>query len=63
MAFYLDTAALVMLVVAEPETVALRVWRGEADRDPVSCDLARTAQPRTVWRRPAPCSTRSHSSR
>ena len=53
MAFYLDTAALVKLVVAEQETDALRGWLGEADRDPVSCDLARTELMRAV-RRAAP---------
>lgn len=53
MAFYLDTAALVKLVVAERETAALRGWLGEVDRDPVSCDLARTELMRAV-RRAAP---------
>lgn len=53
MAFYLDTAALVKLVVAERETAALRDWLSEADRDPVSCDLARTELMRAV-RRAAP---------
>ena len=53
MAFYFDTAALVKLVVAERETAALRVWLGEAERDPVSCDLARTELMRAV-RRAAP---------
>ena len=53
MAFYLDTAALVKLVVAEQETDAWRGWLGEADRDPVSCDLARTELMRAV-RRAAP---------
>ena len=49
-AFYLDTAALVKLVVAEQETPALRAWLGVADRDPVSCDLARTELMRAVRR-------------
>ena len=53
MAFYLDTAALVKLVVAEQETAALRAWLGETDRDPVSCDLVRTELMRAV-RRAAP---------
>ena len=53
MAYYLDTSALVKLVVAETETAALRVWLGEADRLPVSCDLARTELLRAV-RRAAP---------
>ena len=53
MAFYLDTSALVKLVVAEPETTALRRWLTAADRGPVSCDLARTELARAV-RRVAP---------
>jgi predicted nucleic acid-binding protein len=52
-AHYLDTSALVKLVVAEPETGALRAWLGEADRVPVACDLARTELLRAV-RRVAP---------
>ena len=52
-AHYLDTSALVKLVVAEPETEALRAWLLEADRDPVGCDLVRTELLRTV-RRAAP---------
>lgn len=50
MAHYLDTSALVKLVVAEAETPALRAWLGEADRVPVSCDLARTELLRAVRR-------------
>ena len=42
MAFFLDTSALVKLVVAEPETAALRSWLGSVDRDLVASDLART---------------------
>lgn len=53
MAHYLDTSVLVKLVVAEPETAALRAWLGEADRNPVACDLARTELLRAV-RRAAP---------
>ncbi|MBA2280737.1 MAG: type II toxin-antitoxin system VapC family toxin [Acidimicrobiia bacterium] len=53
MAYYLDTSALVKLVVSEAETPALREWLAEADRDPVSCDLARTELLRAV-RRAAP---------
>lgn len=53
MAHYLDTSALVKLVVAEPQTAALRGWLGQANRDPVSCDLARTELLRAV-RRAAP---------
>ena len=53
MAFYLDTSALVKLVVAEAETPALLTWLRAADRAPVSCDLARTELLRAV-RRVAP---------
>lgn len=53
MAYYLDTSALAKLVVAEVETGALRRWLSEADRVPVSCDLARTELLRAV-RRAAP---------
>jgi hypothetical protein len=53
MAHYLDTSALVKLVVAEAETVALRGWLESADRTPVSSDLARTELMRAV-RRAAP---------
>lgn len=52
-AFYIDTSALVKLVVAESETDALRSWLTEQDRDPVACDLVRTELLRTV-RRVAP---------
>lgn len=53
MAHYFDTSALAKLVVAEPETAALRTWLGQADRDPVASDLARTELLRAV-RRAAP---------
>ena len=53
MAHYLDTSALAKLVVAEPETAALRTWLSEANREPVSSNLARTELLRTV-RRVAP---------
>lgn len=53
MAFYLDTSALVKLVVREPETGTLRAWFAETPRDPVACDLARTELLRAV-RRVAP---------
>jgi len=48
--FYIDTSALVKLVVAEPETAALRAWLDEADRELVACDLVRTELMRTVRR-------------
>ncbi len=50
MAFYVDTSALVNLVVAEPETAALRAWLEEPGRELVSCDLARTELMRAVRR-------------
>lgn len=53
MAYYIDTSALAKLVLAETETQALQAWFAEADRQPVSCDLARTELLRTV-RRAAP---------
>ena len=42
MAHYLDTGALVKLVVAQPETAALRAWLTERPEPHVSCNLART---------------------
>ena len=53
MAYYIDTSALVKLVVKEPETEALRSWLAAASRDPVACDLARTELMRAI-RRAAP---------
>ena len=53
LAFYIDTSALVKLVVAEPESDALRAWFADSERDPVACDLARTELLRAV-RRAAP---------
>ena len=50
MAHYLDTSALVKLVVSETETAALRSWLGQEDRDALSCDLARTELLRAVRR-------------
>ena len=50
MAFYVDTSALVKLVVAESETAALRAWLNEPGRELVSCDLARTELMRAVRR-------------
>jgi predicted nucleic acid-binding protein len=52
-AHYLDTSALLKLAVAEAETDALRTWLREAERDPVTSDLARTELMRAV-RRAAP---------
>ncbi len=53
MAFYIDTSALVKLVVAEAESPALRSWFGADDRDLVASDLVRTELMRVV-RRAAP---------
>lgn len=53
MAFYLDTSALVKLVVAEPETPALHAWATGPGLVLVSSDLARTELTRAV-RRVAP---------
>lgn len=53
MAHYLDTSALVKLVVHEPETDVLRAWLAATEREPVSSDLARAELMRTV-RRAAP---------
>jgi hypothetical protein len=50
---YLDTSALVKLVVAESESAALRSWLRKADRAPVASNLARTELLRAV-RRAAP---------
>ena len=49
-AFYIDTSALVKLVVAEAESAALRSWLMEGDRALVACDLARTELMRAVRR-------------
>ena len=53
MAYYIDTSALVKLVVTERETSALQTWFAQEERQPVSCDLARTELLRSV-RRTAP---------
>lgn len=52
-AAYLDTSALVKLVVREVETPALVAWIDEIELDLVSSDLARTELLRVV-RRAAP---------
>ncbi len=53
MAFYIDTSALVKLVVAETETAPLQDWAEREQRDLIACDLARTELRRAV-RRVAP---------
>ena len=50
MVWCLDTSALVKLVVAEPETPALRSWLADEERTPVASDLARTELMRAVRR-------------
>ena len=50
MAFYIDTSALVKLVVAESGTTALRSWMQAADRDLVASDLVRSELMRAVRR-------------
>ncbi len=52
-AHYIDTSALVKLVVAEPETEALQAWLSGGERDPIASDLARTELFRAI-RRVAP---------
>jgi predicted nucleic acid-binding protein len=53
MVWYADTSAVVKLVVAEPESAALRAWLLEPGRELVACDLVRTELFRVV-RRVAP---------
>lgn len=56
-AYYLDTSALVKLVVLEAETAALRAWL-QPSLDLVSCDLSRTELVRPVQRiAPIDCRT------
>lgn len=50
MAHYLDTSALVKLVVAEPESEALLSWINDTETDWVSSDLARTELIRAIRR-------------
>jgi predicted nucleic acid-binding protein len=52
-AYYVDTSALVKLVVAETETEALRTWIGRERGDLVACDFTRAELMRAV-RRSAP---------
>lgn len=50
MATYVDSSAIVKLIVREPESDALRAWLIGAGRSTVSCDLARTEVLRAVRR-------------
>lgn len=53
MAYYVDSSALVKLIVSEPETTRLRRWLGEVGDEVLSSDLARAEVLRAV-RRVAP---------
>jgi uncharacterized protein len=61
MAFYLDTSAVVKLVVAEAETAALTAWIAAEQNEFVSCDLLRTELFRTVRRSSPDSVTRARS--
>lgn len=50
MAHYLDTSALVKLVIEESESAALAAWLADAAREPVTSDLTRTELLRTIRR-------------
>ncbi|PFG31848.1 type II toxin-antitoxin system VapC family toxin [Paramicrobacterium agarici] len=50
MAFYLDTSALVKLVVGEAESAALQAWLVAQEEELVTSDLARTELMRAVRR-------------
>ncbi|RXZ72374.1 type II toxin-antitoxin system VapC family toxin [Agromyces albus] len=50
MAHYLDTSALVKLVIEEAESAALAAWLTSAEREPVTSDVARTELLRSVRR-------------
>lgn len=62
MAYYLDTSAFLKLLIAEPESAALRRWARRHTDDQVSSDLLRVEALRTA-RRISPrvlASTRRH---
>ena len=61
MAYYLDTSALVKLVVAEPETAALRAWWREQGGTPVASDLVRTELMRAVRRAVPEAAVQAHA--
>ena len=42
MLWYVDTSAVVKLIVAEPESLALREWLLAPGREVVACDVVRT---------------------
>ncbi len=53
MLWYVDTSAVVKLIVAEPESLALREWLLAPGREVVACDLVHTELFQVV-RRAAP---------
>ncbi len=61
MAHYLDTSALVKLVVEEAETAALRAWWREHGTTPVACDLVRTELMRAVRRAAPEAAVQAHA--
>lgn len=61
MAHYLDTSALVKLVVDEPETAALRTWWRQHGTTPVACDLVRTELMRAVRRAAPEAAVQAHA--
>ena len=61
MAHYLDTSALVKLVVEEAETPALREWWRSHGTTPVACDLARTELMRAVRRAAPEAAVQAHA--
>ncbi|QGQ18099.1 PIN domain-containing protein [Cellulomonas sp. JZ18] len=61
MAHYLDTSALVKLVVEEPETDALRTWWRQHGTTPVACDLVRTELMRAVRRATPEAAVQAHA--
>ncbi|MFC8190233.1 type II toxin-antitoxin system VapC family toxin [Cellulomonas sp. NPDC057328] len=61
MAHYLDTSALVKLVVEAPETTALRTWWREHGTTPVACDLVRTELMRAVRRATPDAAVQAHA--
>lgn len=61
MAFYIDTSALMKLVVAEAESEPLKNWVEREQRDLIACDLVRTELQRAVRRVAPDRATRSRA--
>ena len=61
MAHYLDTSALVKLVVTERETAALRQWWRAQGVTPVASDLVRTELMRAVRRAAPEAAVQAHA--